>query len=39
MFDYVCVGCGYGFFIEEGYDPTTDTIKCPECGRHIKERE
>lgn len=37
MFDYHCAGCGYDFFIEEGYEPATDMIKCPECGRHVKE--
>ena len=37
MFDYICIGCGYGFFIEEGYESETDKIKCPECGRCIKE--
>lgn len=35
--DYKCEHCGYDFFMEEGYDPVTDIIKCPNCGCVVAE--
>jgi DNA-directed RNA polymerase subunit RPC12/RpoP len=37
--DYYCIRCGYGFFVEEGYDKEADAIICPNCGQTVKESE
>ena len=37
LFDCCCEGCGFVFFVEEGYDANLDAIVCPRCGHCIDE--
>lgn len=37
--DCKCADCGFWFFLEEGYEPATDMIVCPMCGKETKAND